>query len=46
MRRKYSNVVDIISYDDLLRRLENVIATLTKRVAAEGNPGPDGKTGS
>jgi len=33
VRRKYSNVVDTISYDDLLRRLENVIATLTKRVA-------------
>jgi len=32
VRRKYSNVVDIISYDDLLRRLENIIATLTKRV--------------
>ena len=41
VRRKYSNVVDIISYDDLLRRLENVIATLTKRVATEGNVGPD-----
>lgn len=40
VRRKYSNVVDIISYDDLLRRLENVIATLTKRVVTEDNLGP------
>ncbi|ANH39554.1 hypothetical protein I601_3147 [Nocardioides dokdonensis FR1436] len=44
-RRQYSNVVDIISYDDLLRRLENVIATLTKRVGAQGDPEPDGQIG-
>lgn len=30
-RRAYSNVTDIISYDDLLRRAENVIAALTQR---------------
>lgn len=30
-RRGYSNVVDIISYDDLLRRLDNVISSLHKR---------------
>ncbi len=30
-RRAYSNVTDIISYDDLLRRLENVIASLSRR---------------
>jgi hypothetical protein len=30
-RRAYSNVTDIISYDDLLRRVENVIASLRKR---------------
>lgn len=30
-RRAYSNVTDIISYDDLLRRVESVIAALTKR---------------
>lgn len=45
VRRKYSNVVDIISYDDLLRRLENVIATLTKRVVTEDNLGPDDEIG-
>ncbi|WP_353712306.1 Shedu immune nuclease family protein [Arthrobacter sp. K5] len=45
VRRKYSNVVDIISYDDLLRRLENVIAILTKRVVTEDNLGPDDEIG-
>ncbi|MBE4717284.1 Shedu immune nuclease family protein [Pseudarthrobacter sp. AB1] len=45
VRRKYSNVVDIISYDDLLRRLENIIDTLTKRVVTEGNLGPDDEIG-
>lgn len=32
VRRKYSNVVDIITYDDLLRRLDNILAALRKRV--------------
>ena len=45
VRRKYSNLVDIISYDDLLRRLENVIASLTKRVVTEDNLGPDDEMG-
>lgn len=35
VRREFSNVVDIISYDDLLRRLESVIANLTKRATTE-----------
>ena len=34
-RRAYSNVVDIISYDDLLRRLDNIIASLSVRAAGE-----------
>lgn len=34
IRRKYSNVVDIISYDDFLRRLDNIIATLAVRTGA------------
>jgi hypothetical protein len=34
IRRNYSNVVDIISYDDLLRRLDNIVASLTARTAA------------
>jgi hypothetical protein len=36
-RRAYSNVVDIISYDDLLRRLDNIIASLTARTADLGS---------
>jgi Domain of unknown function (DUF4263) len=40
-RRQYSNVVDIISYDDLLRRLDNVIDALAKRVGTQGDPEPD-----
>lgn len=39
VRRKYSNVVDVISYDDLLRRLDNVIASLMARTGAMGAPG-------
>ncbi|WP_285728072.1 Shedu immune nuclease family protein [Psychromicrobium xiongbiense] len=35
IRRKYSNVVDIISYDDLLRRLENSIAAISKRLVLD-----------
>lgn len=31
VRRKYSNLVDIITYDDLLRRLDNILLTLKKR---------------
>jgi len=33
-RRKYSNVVDIITYDDLLRRLDNILLALNKRTVA------------
>ena len=35
VRRQYSNLVDIITYDDLLRRVENVIATLSKQAGGE-----------
>lgn len=28
IRRKYSNVIDIVTYDDLLRRLDNIIESL------------------
>lgn len=31
IRRKYSNVVDIITYDDLLDRLSNIVVQLKKR---------------
>jgi hypothetical protein len=32
IKRKYVNMMDIITYDDLLRRLENIIASLNRRV--------------
>jgi hypothetical protein len=28
IRRKYKNVIDIMSYDDLIHRLENIIGKL------------------
>jgi hypothetical protein len=31
IRRKYANVMDIITYDDLLRRLDRIIASLQRR---------------
>lgn len=33
VRRKYANVVDIISYDDLLRRIDNIITALQSNLA-------------
>ncbi len=34
IKRKYSNMMDIITYDDLLRRLENTITSLHSRAIA------------
>jgi hypothetical protein len=34
IKRKYANIMDILTYDDLLRRLDNIIASLAKRQAA------------
>ena len=31
IKRKYTNMIDIITYDDLLRRLERIIASLRRR---------------
>lgn len=31
IKRKYANMIDIVTYDDLLRRLNNIIASLSKR---------------
>ena len=31
IKRKYANMIDIITYDDLLRRLENILASLKRR---------------
>jgi len=36
IKRKYANMLDILTYDDLLRRLNNIIASLSKRKAAIG----------
>jgi hypothetical protein len=33
IKRKYMNMMDIITYDDLLRRLDNIIASLRLRAA-------------
>lgn len=35
IKRKYSNVMDILTYDDLLRRLDNIIASLFRRRKAD-----------
>lgn len=32
IKRKYANMMDIMTYDDLLRRLKNIIASLDRRV--------------
>ncbi|MCL2521226.1 MAG: DUF4263 domain-containing protein [Erysipelotrichales bacterium] len=33
MRRKYSNLIDIITYDDLLERLNNVVKSFEKKIS-------------
>ena len=39
IKRKYANMMDILTYDDLLRRLENIIASLRRRSeSAAPNP--------
>lgn len=45
IKRKYANMMDILTYDDLLRRLENIIASLTRRKAdsAVGDPSSIGR---
>jgi hypothetical protein len=34
IRRKYANMIDIMTFDDLLRRLENIIAMMRRNVSA------------
>ncbi|MGE4535327.1 Shedu immune nuclease family protein [Halomonas sp.] len=34
IRRKYANMLDIMTYDDLLRRLENIIVMMKRQVPA------------
>jgi len=36
IKRKYVNMMDIMTYDDLLRRLDNIIASLRRRVEEQG----------
>jgi len=33
IRRKYANMIDIMTYDDLLSRLENIIAMMRQQVS-------------
>ncbi|MGF3054181.1 Shedu immune nuclease family protein [Microbacterium sp. YY-03] len=42
VRRKYSNLVDIITYDDLLRRLDNILLSL--RMRTDGDDTTDDET--
>ena len=34
IRRKYANMIDIMTYDDLIRRLENIIVMIKRKVPA------------
>jgi hypothetical protein len=40
IKRKYANMMDIMTYDDLLRRLDAIIASLRGRAAVMANPMP------
>lgn len=37
IKRKYANIIDIMTYDDLLRRLENIISMIEKNYAKFGS---------
>jgi hypothetical protein len=39
IRRKYANMVDIMTYDDLLRRLKNIIAMMRRNVSSPNGDG-------
>lgn len=41
IKRKYANIIDIMTYDDLLRRLDNIIIMLRQNCAKSGTPPPD-----
>jgi hypothetical protein len=43
VRRKYKSIVDIITYDDLLRRLEYVVTQLAPAGKTTKRPRRDGK---
>jgi hypothetical protein len=42
IKRKYANVIDILTYDDLLRRLDNIITSLRDRAAEQDSGDGDG----
>lgn len=35
IKRKYANMIDVLTYDDLLRRLDNIISGLNRRAAEQ-----------
>lgn len=35
IKRKYANMIDVLTYDDLLRRLDNIIVSLQRRAATQ-----------
>lgn len=39
IKRKYANIVDIMTYDDLLRRLDNIIAMIHHNFSKLGTKG-------
>lgn len=39
IRRKYANMIDLMTYDDLLRRLENIIVMMKRNVTAPNGDG-------
>lgn len=39
IRRKYANMIDVMTYDDLLRRLENIIAMMKRNVSQPNGEG-------
>ena len=46
IKRKYANMMDILTYDDLLRRLNNIIASLSQRSATIGPRRRSGSKGT
>jgi hypothetical protein len=44
IKRKYANMIDIVTYDDLLRRLDNIIASLHSRSVAQNSAEVDETT--
>ena len=50
IKRKHTNIIDIMTYDDLLRRMDNIIVMLTRNYAkldavVKNIPGPNAKKG-